>query len=149
MMRGMQTPTPDRYAALRRIQTPLGHDLSTRVETYAHQQPVTRRVGIIREWPIAGDTPPPAQEVAAQLEQRTALDRHDDCAGQCERHGGAMPGPLFDTIRHRVDVIRDYVNACDEDEMPIGACRDCGEPWDMHPRTCINTPGGYLRSVDV
>lgn len=45
-MGGMKTsPAPDRYAAVRKIQTPLGHALGARVESYAHIQPPTARVG--------------------------------------------------------------------------------------------------------
>lgn len=40
------SPAPDRYAAVRKIQTPLGQSLGSRVTSYAHIQPPTARVGV-------------------------------------------------------------------------------------------------------
>lgn len=88
-MSGMQTSPIDRYAAVRRIQTPLGYSLGTRsiqapagyrhgepscscsnptaIESYAHLQPATRGVGI--------NPPAPTDE--------PDKDEPDPCADGC------------------------------------------------------------------
>lgn len=53
------SPAPDRYAAVRKIQTPLGQSLGSRVTSYAHIQPPTARVGgYVRSGDLAIDGEP-------------------------------------------------------------------------------------------